>query len=57
MPIEDLYDDIIKPPSLGGLAEAIDKDENYIISDSKLHGCFLPQEQLMPSRIRDSCGR
>ena len=34
--IKYLYDDKIKPPSLGGLVEAIDSDEHSIFSDSKL---------------------
>ena len=46
VPIKYLYDNIVKKPSLGGLYEAIESDENVIISDSKLRELIPPQVQL-----------
>ena len=37
---------LLKKPSLGGLYEAIESDENVIISDSKLRELIPPQVQL-----------
>ena len=52
MPTKELYDDIIKPPNLCGLDEAIDSDGNMIISDSRLRGFFPQQVKLMSKKIR-----
>ena len=53
---KDLYDDIIKPPSLGGLYEAIDNYGNIIIGEFKLRESFPLKLQLMSILRRDSCG-
>ena len=59
VPIKDiinkLYYGMIKPPSLGGLDEAIDNDGNIIISDSKLRKFFPPQVQLMSKKRINLC--
>ena len=54
--IRGLYDDMIKPPNLGGLDESKDNYGNFIISDSKLCGFFPPQVQLIPNQRSDLCG-
>ena len=46
---------MIKPPSLGGLDEAIDNYGNVIISDSKLRKFLPPQVQLMSKKRSNFC--
>ena len=56
MPINDLYDDMVKSPSLVGLDEDIESDVNVIISDSKLCELLPPQVKLISKQRRDLCG-
>ena len=55
MPIKYVYDYIIKPPSLGGLDEYIESDENFISRYSNLFELLPPQVQLMSNQRRDLC--
>ena len=54
--IKYLYDEIIQPPMLGGLAEFIDNYRSIIISDSNLRELFPPQVKLMSKQRRYWCG-
>ena len=56
VPIKELYDDMINPPSLCGLAEVVYSDRNLIISDSNLCELFPPQVKLMWKKRIYLCG-
>ena len=56
VPIQYLYYDMIKPPSLGGLNEAIDSNKILIISNSKLREFLQPKVQIISKQIEYLCG-
>ena len=56
VPIKYFQYDMIKPPSLGVLAESRYSDRNMIIRDSKFPEFLPSQVQLLSKKRRDLCG-
>ena len=56
MYVIELHDSLVSDPNYGGLKDAIDEDDNIVISDSALHSLFPYQFKQMYARYKVMCG-
>ena len=54
--VRELHNNLLSNTKYDGLKEAIDEDDNSIISDSTLHSLLPPQFKQMSSRYKVMCG-
>ena len=54
--VRELHNNLVSTTKDNGLKEAIDEDDNIIVSDSTLHSLLPPQFKQMSSRYKFMCG-